>query len=286
MRSNVLRWRRFFIMMEEDSGGGGGGDGPAEQDGSEGEDKPQDELTAPGYFAQLPEEKAKSDAYKSLYRYQKLDELADALLEANGKLEGMDRAIIVPKKGDKEGVAEFAKKLGVPDEPSGYKMEALSDISKDQPELVEAIRKGCRRMLFTERQGEAIGEMIASVNKANAIREKLEIRNNIRHQAERVAALYKDVFPAEIDRNNAAAEDISRYESFLKETGLENLIGSSLLAGNPKMIKAISAYAKKHGGVVTPKGGSIGAGGERRNGGKTIMPMSKDWEDFVKAQAK
>ena len=286
MRSNVLRWRRFFIMMEEDSGGGGGGDGPAEQDGSEGEDKPQDELTAPGYFAQLPEEKAKSDAYKSLYRYQKLDELADALLEANGKLEGMDRAIIVPKKGDKEGVADFAKKLGVPDEPSGYKMEALSDISKDQPELVEAIRKGCRRMLFTERQGEAIGEMIASVNKANAIREKLEIRNNIRHQAERVATLYKDVFPAEIDRNNAAAEDISRYESFLKETGLEDLIGSSLLAGNPKMIKAISAYAKKHGGVVTVKGGSISAGGESRNGGKTIMPMSKDWEDFVKAQAK
>ena len=183
MRSSVLRWRRFFIMMDEDSGGGGG-DGAAEQNESGGEDKPQDELTAPGYFAQLPEEKAKSEAYKSLYRYQKLDELADALLEANGKLEGMDRAIIVPKKGDKEGVAEFAKKLGVPDEPSGYKMEALSDISRDQPELVEAIRKGCRRMLLTERQGEAIGEMIASVNKANAVREKLEIRNNIRHQSE------------------------------------------------------------------------------------------------------
>ena len=285
MRSSVLRWRRFFIMMDEDSGGGGG-DGAAEQNESGGEDKPQDELTAPGYFAQLPEEKAKSEAYKSLYRYQKLDELADALLEANGKLEGMDRAIIVPTKGDKEGVAEFAKKLGVPDEPSGYKMEALSDISRDQPELVEAIRKGCRRMLLTERQGEAIGEMIASVNKANAVREKLEIRNNIRHQSERIAALYKDVFPAEIDRNNAAAEDISRYESFLKETGLEDLISSSLLAGNPKMIKAISAYAKKHGGVVTAKGGSISAGGESRNGGKTIMPMSKDWEDFVKAQAK
>ena len=290
---DTLRWGWRFIMLDEDDGGGTGGEGSS--DGTpEGDTPPEDtqanpekpeepaEPQEPGYFAQLPEAKAKSESYKALYKYQKLDELTDALIEANGKLKGMDRAIIVPEKGDKEGAAEFARKLGVPDEPAGYKMDALADVSKKQPELVEAIRKGCRRMLLTVRQGEAIGEMIASVNKANEIHEKLEIRNSLEHQSERVAALYKDEFPADIDRKKAAEEDISRFESFLKETGLREIINTSRLAGNPQMIKAISAYAKKHGGTVTAKGTGFAMGTKPH--GRQDMNESRDWKEFKESR--
>lgn len=286
--------RRFRIFLEEDSGGGTGGTENIPADNIEtktegietsaevvDEDKSEEpELQAPGYFSQLPGDKAKSEAYKALYKYQRLDDVTDALLAADKRLAELqsDRALIVPEKGDKEGAAAFARKLGVPDEPSGYKMDALAEVNKTQPELVEAIRKGCRRMLLTTRQGEAIGEMIASVNKANAIHRQLEIRNNLQHQSERVAALYKDTFSSDIDRNNAAAEDISRYESFLKETGLEELFNSSLLAGNPKMIKAISAYAKKHGGVVTSKGTGLGSG--HKTDSKPVLNESEDWKRF------
>ena len=294
---DALRWRWHFIMFEEDGGGGSGGESTPDspQGGDESpdtppeapEDKPAEpekpeEPKMPGYFAQLPESKAKSEAYKDLYKYQKLDELTDALIEANGKLKGMDRALIVPERGDKEGAAEFARKLGVPDEPSGYKMDALKDVGEKQPELVEAIRKGCRRMLLTTRQGEAIGEMIASVNKANEIHEKLEIRNSLAHQSERVAALYKDEFPADIDRKKAAEEDISRFESFLKETGLGEIINTSRLAGNPQMIRAISAYAKKHGGTVTAKGTGLANGTKPQS--RQNMNESKDWTEFKESR--
>ncbi len=287
----MMRFRKWgvpFAMFQEDGGAGSGGTTPPEQPSdnpgtspeaasSETQTEEQEPMEAPGYFSQLPGDKAKSEAYRSLYKYQKLDELADALIEANTKLEGMDRAIIVPKKGDTDGIKEFARKLGVPDEPGGYRMEDLADVEKTQPELVAAIRKGCRRMLLTERQGEAVGNMIASVDKANALREKLEIRDNIKHQQERVAALYKDVYPAEMDRTKAASEDIARYSSFLKETGLDELVNTSRLAGNPQMIKAIAAYARKHGGTVNPRGTSFA--GEKKEP-NTGMNYSEDWKKF------
>ncbi len=286
---NTLRMLRLFILMDEDSGGGSSGGQPGNEGGSTApaaETPPDNNLQEPGYFAQLPGEKAKSDAYKALYKHQKLDELTDAYLAEHEELEKLkessSRSIVVPEKGDKEGAAAFWKKLGVPDNPADYKMAALASIEKEQPELINAIRKGCNRMKLTPKQAEAVGEMIASVSKASALNIAMNIKKNIGAQAERVASLYKDIYPAEIDRKNAAAEDISRYESFLKETGLEELFNGSVLAGNPQIIKAVSAYAKKHGGVVTPKGGTIGAGGKPT--GKPAMHESEDWKNFKESR--
>lgn len=285
------KWLRIPLLLAEDGGGepGGGGDdtGSPETPPPEGNPPAEPEFNEPGYFSQLPGEKAKSEAYKALYKHQKLDELTDAYLAEHEELEKLkanaSRSIVVPEKGDKEGAAEFWKKLGVPENPSDYKMEALAQYEKEQPELIDAIRKGCNRMKLTPRQAEAVGEMIDSVSKASAIKAAMTIRNNIKAQSDRVAALYKDTFPAEIDRKNAAAEDISRYESFLKETGLEDVISKSVLAGNPQIIKAISAYAKKHGGVVTQKGGTIGAGGKPKDS-KPAMHESDDWKEFKESR--
>ena len=292
MRSDWMRRMMPLVLMAEEGGGGGEpapetDPGPAPEttapetenpDGNEPED------TEPGYFSQLPGEKAKSDSYKTLWKYRKLDELTDAFIASSAELEKMRkdsaRSIVVPEKGDKEGAAAFWKKLGVPDDPAEYKMEALSEYVKDQPQLVDAIRKGCKRMGFTPRQAEGVGEMIANVSKASMLNIAKTINENISTQKEKVAALYKDTYNADIDRQKAAEEDISRYESFLKETGLEDVIGKSILAGNPQIIKAISAYAKKHGGVVTPKGTGLGAGAEKKPAGKPMMHESQDWIDF------
>lgn len=284
MRFDWMRRMMPLILMAEE--GSGGGEPGSETDSGTAPDTPSTgaEDTEPGYFSQLPGEKAKSDSYKALWKYKKLDELADAFIASSAELEKMRkdsaRSIVVPKKGDKEGAAAFWKKLGVPDDPADYKMEALSDYVKDQPKLVDAIRKGCKRMGFTPRQAEGVGEMIANVSKASMLNIAKTISENISTQKEKVAALYKDTYNADIDRQKAAEEDISRYESFLKETGLEEVMGKSMLAGNPQIIKAISAYAKKHGGVATPKGTGLGAGAERKDAGKPMMHESQDWKDF------
>lgn len=290
MRIFEFLYQRTLFLLTEDSGGGSGGTAPeteeeeadgashdeTEPEGTDGEGHEE----IPGYFAQFPNEKAKSESYKTLYKYRKLDDLADALIKAEGRLAEMNdgRLLAIPRKGDKAGAAEFAKKLGVPDEPSGYRMEALSDYAKESPEIVEAIRKGCRRMLLTERQGEAVAEMIANVSKASAMRAALNIKDGIEKQADRVAALYSDKFTAEIDRKKAAEEDVARYQAFLQETGLADVINQSSLAGNPQLIRAIAAFSKKHGGVIHATGGSLAGGNGEK--GKPVMDESRDWKDF------
>ena len=300
-----LRWMRHLIFLEGDDGGGSGGagsgdDSAAGEDGAESKEttaettdtggaddsKEKDEsveLQAPGYFAQLPNDKAKSEAYKALYKYQKLDDLTDALIKAEGDLAAFQgkRALIVPEKGDKEGIEKFKETLGVPKDPKEYRLQALNDFAGDEGRVIAAIQKGCQRIMLTPHQAEAVAEMMASASKALGIRAAINAREAVRHQTERVASLYKDVYEADIDRTKAAEEDVARYDSFLKETGLEEIINKSPMAGNPQIIKAIAAYAKKHGGTVTSKGGSLSAGGKPT--GKTVQNESEDWKNF-KAQ--
>ena len=78
----------------------------------------------------------------------------------------------------------------------------------------------------------------------------------------------------------AAEEDVALYTSWLKETGLEETISKSMLAGNPQLIRAISAYAKKHGGTVTPRGTSMGSGPKPQ--GRSVNTYSQDWENYKK----
>lgn len=300
-----LRWMRHLIFLEGDDGGGSGGagsgddsaagEGSAESkettaenadtgDPDDTKEKDESGLQVPGYFAQLPGEKAKSEAYKVLYKYQKLDDLTDALIKAEGDLAVFNgkRALIVPEKGDKEGIEKFKETLGVPKDPKDYKLAAFERINDTHGPLIDAIRKGCQRIMLTPHQAEAVAEMMAAASKNVAIRAMINARDSIKHQTEKVAELYKDVYPANIDRIKAAEEDCARYESFLKETGIaESMNLSPLTAGNPQIIKAVSEYVKKHGGVVTPKGGSLSAGGKPT--GKTVTEESADWKNF-KAQ--
>ena len=107
------RWLRIPLLLAEDGGGdpGGGDDdaGAPETPPPEGNPPAEPEFSEPGYFSQLPGEKAKSEAYKALYKHQKLDELTDAYLAEHEELEKLkanaSRSIVVPEKGDKEGAA-------------------------------------------------------------------------------------------------------------------------------------------------------------------------------------
>ena len=277
-----MKWLLYRILLAEDAGDGSGGSGGGAAESQQTQDDGQ---KAPSYFAQLPEAKAKSDAYKALYKYQSIDALGDALLEAqqeNERLKADDdgRSIRIPAKGDKEGIKDFAKRLGVPDEPDGYDFSSLADMAESSPELIEAVRKGCRRMLLTEKQGKAVADMISSWDKARDIRAKLEARDAVRHQQERVAASYTDI-ASESDRAKRAEADINRYKAFLAETGIEPVINSSGLAGNPEFIRAVSSWMSKHGAVVSPSG--VPKGGGKMNPKESYMgsAYSKDFMDLV-----
>ena len=286
---DVLRWHRNLIMMDEDGGGGGTADGTSSPEDGNGGDNPETEEAGgsdgaaeqvPGYFSQLPGDKAKSEGYKALYKYQKLDDVTDALLAANKRLDELqsDRTLIVPAKGDKEGAAEFWKKLGVPDNPDDYKLEALKDGPAEFQDVLSAVRKGMQRAKLTQKQAEVVAEMYAKASVALGVKRSITLRENIRNQTEHVAATYADVYTADIDRRKAAEGDVARYESFIKETGLEELINKSSLAGNPQLIRAISSWARKYGGTVTQKGTSLGSG--PKPGGKKPMNESEDWKRY------
>ena len=297
--------RPILLMMAEDGGGGAGGaagqpDPAPEQENAPGseettetaspqeESKPDEpELKEPGYFAQLPGDKAKSEAYKALYRHQKLDELTDAYIAEHAELERLKassaRSIVVPEKGDKEGAAAFWKKLGVPDDPAEYELKAL----KDGPEEFDAVINACRRSMqaakLTKAQAEIVAEMFAKSSVALGVKRTIAIRDNVAKQADRVAATYRDLYAADIDRHNAAKEDVARYESFLNETGLGDIVNKSQLAGNPQIIRAVAAYVKKHGGTSTAKGTGLGSGVKPQQG-RPMMDESKDWQDFKKSR--
>ena len=284
-----LRWYRQLLLAED--GGGGGDTPPADEtaetppespETGEGAEPEERELQEPGYFAQLPNDKAKSEAYKALYKYQRLDDLADALIKAEDDLAAFNskRALIVPEKGDKEGIEKFKESLGVPKDHKEYKLAALNDFAGDNGKTIEAIQKGCQRIMLTPHQAEAVAEMMAAASKSLGIRAELNKREAVRHQTERVAASYAGTIDADIDRQKAAEEDVALYTSWLKETGLEETISKSMLAGNPQLIRAISAYAKKHSGTVTPRGTSMGSGPKPQ--GRSVNTYSQDWENYKK----
>ena len=286
-RMMIPFWRRWLLAEDPGSGnpGGDGGGQPASDSGGDGGNEP-DDLKEPAYFSQLPQEKAKSDAYKALYRYQSIDALGDALLaaqEENGRLKANqpdERSIHVPKKGDEEGIKAFAKKLGVPDEPGGYDFSSLAEAEKGSPELVQAVRKGCRRMLLTGKQGKAVADMISAWDRARDIKAAIDAREAVRNQQSAVASSYTDI-ASETDRAKRAEVDVNRYKSFLSETGIEELVNASGLAGNPAFIRAVSAWVGKHGAVVSPAGTPKGGGKLDTKASYMGSPYSKAFMDFV-----
>ena len=178
-----FRWWQPFIFLEEDDGAGGGGgiEEPAPDEAHDGGGSDDGDEKMPAYFGQFPKEKMSSEPYKALYRYQKLDELADAFIQVQSELEGLKAGqknmLAVPgKDASQEEKDAFAEKLGIPKDASGYEMKMLDGALA--PEIIEAVKKGCRASGFTKGQGEAFGAMLINVDKAIAS-ERVE-RGNIR----------------------------------------------------------------------------------------------------------
>ena len=282
-----FRWWQPFMFLEEDDGAGGGGGGPEEPapdetpDGGGGNDDTEEKM--PTYFGQFPKEKMQSEAYKALYRYQKLDELADAFIQVQSELEGIKAGqknmLAVPgKDATQEEKDAFAEKLGIPKDASGYEMKMLDGALA--PEIIEAVKKGCRASGFTKGQGEAFGAMLINVDKAAATKAEINLRNSLKTREERTAASYKDI-ASEVDRKEQAKKDINLFDGFLRDIGLSEKLSHSAFAADPEVIKAVAAYARKTGGTVTPKGMAGPAGGRPKEDTYMGQPYSKDFQELI-----
>lgn len=287
MRFRWLRWQPS-LFLEEDSGAGGGGGGGTEEtspapaeNAPEGGDGGGEKM--PTYFGQFPKEKMQSDSYKALYRYQKLDELADAFIAQSEELaslkEGTKGYLKVPgKDATEEEKLAFAEKLGVPKGPEGYKLEALSDMEKEAPELVAAIRKGCRAFGFTSRQGEALGKMVMNIGKASTTKAAMMLQQQLKDREGTLAASYTDI-KSDTDRAEQARKDINVFEGFLRDTGLADRLSHTPFAADPDVIKGIAAYARKNG-VTNPKG-FTGSGSKPKQDTYMGQPYSADFQKLI-----
>ena len=238
--------KHFFYFSPEDEGGTGSEptiEQPADTD-------TQEDLTEPKYFGQLNPVKAKSEEYKALYKYQKLDDLAEGFIalqkEKDENAEKYKRAIILPEKGDKEGILEFAKKLGVPENASDYKVKMI-DTMQNQPKLQESIKQRFKAAMLTQRQAEYVDAILLDISKAG-----IEAANRVRQQQienadSALIASYKEI-PAEVDRKAAAEKDRVSFASFLQETGLKDRFEKLGLAYEPEVVKAIAKFTRIHAG--------------------------------------
>lgn len=292
MRFRWLRWQPF-LFLEEDGGAGGGGGGNEETspttaapsgstpEGGGGDTGGEEKM--PTYFGQFPKEKMQSDSYKALYRYQKLDELADAFIAQQQELaslkKGTDEYLKVPgKDATEEEKLAFAEKLGVPKEPAGYKLEALADMEKEAPELVAAIRKGCKAYGFTARQGEVLGKMVMNIGKASTTKAAMILKQQLKDREGTLAASYTDI-KSDTDRAEQARKDINVFEGFLRDVGLADRLSHTQFAADPDIIKGIAAYARKNG-VTNPKG-FTGSGSKPKQDTYMGQPYSADFQKLI-----
>lgn len=201
------------------------------------------ELEQPKYFGQMNPDKANSEEYKALYKYQKIDALADRVLELEKEKseteEKYKRAIIVPKADDKEGVAAFAKALGVPDDASEYELPFGDQILP--------LKQTMKNAQLTRTQAKLIGRALLEISK-NAV---TALESNRLAQMEgfdgSLAALHTEL-QSEVDRKSAAESDKKIFAAFLAETGLKETLEKNGMAYNPGFAKAIASWARSHTG--------------------------------------
>ncbi len=276
---------RFFLAPDGGEGGGAPAPAPAEpqpapQPQADPAPAPAPEPTyeRPKYFSQVAPAKADSEEYKSLYRYQKLDELTDAavaLQRENEQLrESSKRSIVVPDGSDPEAVKEFARKLGVPDSADGYAMKSLANAGLDEDSM-KTIRESCHRAMLSERQAEQFGIMILKVAQDGA--KKAMDRAKARREGfdSALAASYAEI-QSDIDRTAAAERDKASYQAFITETGLGEVLMNAGLSLDPATVKAIASYARKHSGQVQVTSVPGGPGPDRTD------PANQYGADFKK----
>lgn len=257
---NCRRW--FWICFAPDGGAGEGGapsDGGAPASGTETAAAQQAEtapeapkLDRPKYFSQVAPAKADSEEYKALWKYQRLDELADAAIALQKENDGLKanagRSIVVPDGKDPEAVKEFARKLGVPDAPDGYQLKSMESLKLD-PDTMKVLRESCHRAMLSEKQAEVFGTMLMQVTRKGLENARTMAEDRKNSFDANLMASYSDI-TQDADRQSAAERDKAAFRSFLEETGLAKVFDGNGTAYYPAVVKGIAAYARKHSGQV------------------------------------
>lgn len=239
------------------------------------ETPPEEPKEPPKYFSQLNPEKAQSEAYRALYPYAKIEDLCDHVLELEKEksetAEKYKRYIEVPDAKDPEKVQEFARKLGVPDDPAGYKVPFLDGKNMDEATALP-IKKAFKDAMLTQGQANAMGRMLANVAKSGLEAAKARLEAMKSGFDGSLAATYTEI-QMDADRKSAAEKDKTAFEAFAQETGLKEMLEKNGMAWNPQFVKAVGSYARSHAGQRNP---------DRSGGGKpgSNTPTNPYGDDF------
>lgn len=147
----------FFTDLTEKAGSG---PDPASQDGAqgrkigEGQESNQQTTALPGYAAGLSKE-LKADAGVLAYtgKFKSMDDLVKSAMAAESKMGSM--VSIPDDKASPEQVAEFRKKLGIPEKEDDYQFEA-DDRVKADPKQTSAFKKLALELGLTKKQAERL----------------------------------------------------------------------------------------------------------------------------------
>lgn len=206
----------------------------------------------PKYYAQINPQKADSDDYKALYKYQKIDDLADAYIAQSKEMDDLrkksERSIYVPEVNDVEGIKAFKSKLGVPETAEGYSLSTLKE-SKLDDATKKMIRETAYGAMLSDKQAEAIGVALLKTAKMAAQGIKAQRETAIKTFDTTLAASYGDI-ASETDRKSSAERDKATYNKFAVETGMKDYFDNRGLSYDPAFVKAMAAYARKHSGVA------------------------------------
>ena len=256
--------RRYFRLFFSPEGGGGDGgvetelgtntesleDDLHEDDITNECDNDTPQLERPKYFAQVAQSKANSEDYKRLYKYQKIDELADAYLaqenENNELKERYKNSIVVPKADDLEGVKKFKEALGIPDTAEGYTLSTLKNVTLDDKSR-NLIKEVAHEAMLSDKQADAVGVLLLKTAKMAGENFKQQRMQTIKTFDTSLIASYKDIIN-ESDRKNSAERDKASFEHFATESGLKDFLDDRGLSYDTDFVKKIASYARKHAG--------------------------------------
>lgn len=264
MRFNA---KRFYFYPGE-GGGEPNNAGGSSADGGEGGNQDQlDNQQRPKYLDQVSPVKRDSEDYKTLYKYAKLEDLADAMINTsreNAELKKQsERTITIPEAEDIEGTKAFYKKLGVPESADGYKLSVLGELKTDGDKMVaDMIRKSSFEAKLTEKQAEHIGALMVSIAKKGVETMKNAAELKRKNADSDLIASYDDI-SADVDKKAAAEKDRAAYNSLIEEAGLKELFDNNGISYTPKAVRALAAYARKHSGTALPPDVSKGKDTDR-----------------------
>ena len=250
---------RFFFYPGEGGGEPSNAGGSSSADGGEGEH--QDQLDnqnqqRPKYLDQVSPAKRDSEDYKALYKYAKLEDLADAMISTSRENESLkkqsERTITIPEATDIEGAKTFYKKLGVPEKAEDYKLSVLGELKTDGDKMVaDMIRKSSFEAKLTEKQAEHIGAMMISIARMGVENIKNAADLKRKNAESDLIASYDDI-SADVDKKAAAEKDRAAYNALIEEAGLKELFDNNGISYTPKAVRALAAYARKHSGTALP----------------------------------